>query len=114
MRLDVRSRSFLVTEALREFVERKAQFALGRFAPRFDECQVVFEDVNGPRGGIDKSCRVVVRGPGMVLRLEHRHSDAYAAASNVLGRLSRALGRRLGGPRPRRLASVRALTPEPT
>lgn len=42
-------------------IERRLQFALARFSGRIQRAQVVLEDQNGPRGGLDKSCRIVVR-----------------------------------------------------
>jgi hypothetical protein len=34
---------------------------LARFSGHIQRVQVVLEDQNGPRGGLDKNCRVVVR-----------------------------------------------------
>lgn len=42
-------------------VERRLHFALSRFAGRIRRVDVVLGDLNGPRGGIDKSCRIVAR-----------------------------------------------------
>lgn len=42
------------SDALRQYVERRLRFALGRFAHRLDQLQVRLEDVNGPRGGLDQ------------------------------------------------------------
>ena len=42
-------------------IERRLQFALSRFSGRIQRVQVILEDQNGPRGGLDKSCRIVVR-----------------------------------------------------
>jgi len=40
---------------------QRLQFALGRFAGRIRRVSTFFEDQNGPRGGVDKFCRIVVR-----------------------------------------------------
>lgn len=37
---------------------RRLHFALSRFAPRIDHVTLTVEDQNGPRGGIDKACRL--------------------------------------------------------
>jgi len=49
------------TAACVAHIERRLQFALARFSGRIQRVQVVLEDQNGPRGGLDKSCRIVVR-----------------------------------------------------
>lgn len=42
-------------------VERRLQFALSRFSGRIRRVNVFLADQNGPRGGVDKTCRIVVR-----------------------------------------------------
>lgn len=44
----------------REFVEFRLQFALARFSNRVAGVLVRLEDENGPKGGVDKSCRIRV------------------------------------------------------
>ena len=42
-------------------MERRLDFALGRFGGRISQVTVGLEDLNGPRGGADKRCRLAVR-----------------------------------------------------
>ena len=42
-------------------VERRLRFALSRLSGRIRRVDVFLADENGPRGGIDKTCRIVVR-----------------------------------------------------
>lgn len=44
-----------------ELIRKNYQFALDRFMHAIREVEVWCRDVNGPRGGIDKSCRVQIR-----------------------------------------------------
>lgn len=46
---------------LKEHLERRLLFALSRFTPKIRNVDVHLADHNGPRGGIDKSCHIVVR-----------------------------------------------------
>jgi len=46
---------------LREHIERRLTFALSRFSDRVTKVAVTLTDNNGPKGGVDKSCRIVVR-----------------------------------------------------
>jgi putative sigma-54 modulation protein len=42
-------------------IERSYRFALDRFAHAIREVEVWCSDVNGPRGGVDKQCRVQLK-----------------------------------------------------
>jgi len=50
-----------LTSSQRELITRRLQFALGRFDEKIRGLWVTFSDVNGPRGGNDKLCRVRLR-----------------------------------------------------
>jgi putative sigma-54 modulation protein len=54
---------------LPEHIERRLRFALARFGERIQKTVVFLQDDNGPRGGIDKVCRILVktRGHGMIV-----------------------------------------------
>lgn len=69
MHLDIRGGGVSASEDKRHQVERRLLFALGRFAQRLGHVQVWLVDVNDPRGGVDKTCRIVahVRGVGQVV-----------------------------------------------
>ncbi len=56
-------------EDLPDYIERRLRFALGRFGSRIEKVIVFLHDHNGPKGGIDKVCRVLVktRGCGAVV-----------------------------------------------
>jgi ribosome hibernation promoting factor len=113
VKIDIRTRGFAVTPGLRAHIERRLDFALDRSQERIARVWVTVADVNGPRGGDDKSCRVDVRlQGGRTVRAAVRDGDAYAAigaAAHRIGRIvARTLGRervapidvRLGAPRP--------------
>ena len=48
-------------QSLSAHIERRLQFALARFSGRIQRVNVFLQDQNGPRGGVDKTCRIVVR-----------------------------------------------------
>jgi len=58
MRMMIHSRKIALPRTLRDHVERRLGFALGRFENRIDRVTVWLEDLNGPRGGVDKRCRI--------------------------------------------------------
>jgi putative sigma-54 modulation protein len=97
MNLQVRIRGTTVSDAFRARAERCLGFALRRFARRVDRVSVWLIDVNGPRGGIDKCCRIAVRlRPMGSAFVTERASDAYAALDRAAGRAGRAVARRIG------------------
>lgn len=96
MTIDVRSRPFELTPALGGHVERRLRFALGRFSTRVETVRVRVEDANGPRGGIDKACRLRVRLRGAApVRVEETDADVYVAIDRAALRLARGVAREL-------------------
>jgi ribosomal subunit interface protein len=111
MRIELRGLGFAATAALERHAERRLLFALGRFAERLEDVAVRFEDVNGPRGGVDKRCRVVARlRPAGALRIEEHGEDLYLAIDRAADRIGRAVGRELA----RRRSLRRGVPPRPT
>lgn len=53
---------------LQEHIDRRLRYALSRFTDRIEKVIVFLHDHNGPRGGVDKVCRILVkvRGCGAV------------------------------------------------
>lgn len=49
---------------LRDHLERRLLFALSRFDQKISKVNVYVADHNGPKGGIDKSCQIIVQMPG--------------------------------------------------
>ena len=96
MRILLRGLGIGPTPAIEERVERRLLFALGRFARRVDDITVRFEDLNGPRGGVDKVCRVEARlRPGGAVRVAERSEDLYTAIDRAADRIGRAVRREL-------------------
>jgi putative sigma-54 modulation protein len=105
MKTEVRTQTLELTPPMRRQVHQRVREALERFTDRVHTVVVRLEDQNGPRGGVDKRCRIRLRGPQLSIVLEHRHSDAHEALVRVLRRAVRALARRsdVEGGRPPRL-----------
>jgi len=117
MRIEVRSANVPVSESLRRHVLRKLDFALRRYETRVERLVVRLADLNGPRGGVDKRCRILARLASGSVVVEATDGDAYVAVSQAALRLdervAREIERRRGrsltrrrGPRRRWLAAV--------
>lgn len=96
MKLDVIGQRIEVTEALFAHAERRLQFALGRFGARIPKVTATVADLNGPRGGIDKRCRLIadVTPRGKVI-VEVSDADVFIALDRAADRLGRAVAREL-------------------
>ena len=80
MYIDIRTRGFPITAALRDHAVRRLRFALSRMGDGILSVSATLGDINGPRGGTDKTCsvRIDLRGrPALVI--EHTADDLYAA-----------------------------------
>jgi len=80
----------------RDYLRRKLGIKLGKHARFIERVSVRTEDVNGPRGGIDQSCRikVVLRGLASVV-FESRDGSLNAAVDVALSGVERTVRRTL-------------------
>lgn len=94
MRLDLRGLGRKVDGEARDQMVRRLGFALDRFADRLGLVLVRLTDVNGPRGGVDQRCRIVVQMvPTGRLVVEDMAADPVTAVSRAARRLVRSVGR---------------------
>jgi putative sigma-54 modulation protein len=90
-----------------EYLRRKLARMLAKFGPAVERTSVRLQDVNGPRGGIDKRCQVkVVLGGLPSVYVDERHRSVRAAMDRALARaehaVRQALQRQRTRPRKRR------------
>jgi len=96
MLLDIHGHGLSLDEAVRERVHRRLWFALGRLKEHVGQVSVYLTDVNGPRGGEDKRCRVVVDvlGHDQVV-VEDTDCDVQGAIDRAADRVGQAVRRKL-------------------
>ena len=96
MQLRIRGVNYGLDDGLKDHIERRLRFALGRFAARIHRLTVRLTDVNGPRGGLDKHCRIAVAlvPRGMVM-VEGAGDDPFALVAGAAKRAGRAVRREL-------------------
>lgn len=87
---------------LPDHIERRLQFALARFGDRVEKVMVFLQDRNGPRGGVDKVCRILakVRGCGAIMATV-ADSDWVAAVDRATTRIGHTVSRQIGRQRER-------------
>jgi hypothetical protein len=78
----------------RDLAEHRVRFVMRRLAWMVSRAQVQLSDVNGPRGGVDKRCQVLLKSDGRsVLVISSTASDWRAALDTALARAARLLVR---------------------
>jgi CBS domain-containing protein len=88
----IRSVGSELDAADKTYVRRKLGRNLGKFAPGIERTSVRVEDVNGPRGGVDKRCRIKVVLTGLPsVVVEQRHHSLQAALDGAMARAERAV-----------------------
>ena len=90
MQMQLSARNFKMKQDLHDLVERRLQFALGRFSSRIKRVRLVLSDENGPRGGIDKKCLIEVSlvASGKML-VEVTDAEIEPAVSRAADRIAR-------------------------
>ena len=94
MQIELRESNVSVLEPLRDHVERKLGLATRRFEREIATVVVRIVDINGPRGGLDKCCRMIVRFvDARACFVEATDADAYAAVTTAAARLDERISR---------------------
>ena len=60
MLVHLRAQHSILVGAVHRHLEKRVRAALGPTASRVRSVTAEFSDINGPRGGVDKSCRIKV------------------------------------------------------
>ena len=96
MNIQIRGIGIPPTAALTAHIERRIAFSLSRFSAQLERVVVRFSDLNGPRGGSDKVCRVgfTLKGLGPDA-VEARDADLYFAVDQAAEKAGRRVARML-------------------
>jgi putative sigma-54 modulation protein len=107
--IEIRGVNYELADGLEQYIGRRLSLVLGRFAGRIGRVTVRFSDVNGPRGGVDKLCHVMISlVPRGVVRVEGSGDDPFALVANTAKRAGHAVGRNFERRRRGRILRVRS------
>ena len=99
MQFEIRGMDISMSQVLRDHIERRLRFALDRFAGRVRQVRVKVGDLNGPRGGIDKCCKLAISlDRSSTIVVESHASNVYAAVDCVADKAATCIGRILKRP----------------
>lgn len=98
--LVIRTGGMTIPDELNAQIRKQLSAKLGKFATRIERLTVRFEDVNGPRGGVDITCRAkaVLDGVPSVMTRAHAATPklAFTRAATALIRATRKALERAG------------------
>ena len=96
MQIAIQARGVEITADLRDHVDRRVRFAFDWASYAIANVDVVLSDINGPRGGNDKRCRIrVIGNEALDLVVEDTQADLHVAVDRAADRAGRTLARRL-------------------
>ena len=93
---ELKDKGVIRPKDLPDHIERRLRFALARFSGRIQKVLVFLHDHTGPKGGIDKVCRILVktRGCGAVIAAVV-DSDWIVAVDRATTRIGHTVGRHI-------------------
>jgi ribosome-associated translation inhibitor RaiA len=87
MQLEIRRHGIEIDDEVKSRLERRLDFALGRLGRHIQRVWVNLTDENGPRGGIDKRCRILVRLQHLPdVLVEDRDADLRSLIDRTINR----------------------------
>lgn len=88
---------FTLTEALSQHLDKELGIIEKRFGDRLTTLEVYLSDLNGPKGGVDKECKLEARPRGLEpVVVDNVDADAYLAIKGAVSKLVKAMEHRLG------------------
>lgn len=96
MLVHIQSKHFSLSAALNKYVKTKLQVMLGRYEAKIISLNVSLFDINGPKGGEDKCCKIIVKINGTSsIVVQETAVDLYDAINTCSRRARRAVKRQL-------------------
>jgi putative sigma-54 modulation protein len=96
MLVNIQSRHFSLSEALSKYVQSKVQIMLSRYESKINSINVSLFDINGPKGGEDKCCKIIIKINGTTsIVVQETAEDLYDAINTCSRRARRAVKRQL-------------------
>ena len=115
MQIRIQSQGFTLTNAIREHAEQRLHLSLTRSSEHIRRVEMHLSDINGPRGGADKRCSILVELESMPdVVIEDIETDLYVAIDRAADRASQSVGRSIERKRGHATDPRPAVTPPET
>lgn len=85
------------SDALDDHIRSKLGRLERQFGDRLTRLEIFLKDINGGKGGVDKSCTMEAHAAGLeAVAVEATDTDLYKAARDAAGKLEKAIEHRVG------------------
>lgn len=88
MDIEIKGRNIEVTEALKDYINKKLT-RVSRFFKKISNMQVVLTTSNSKTSGVSQKVEVTVRIDGTIIRAQESSPDMYASIDSVVDKLER-------------------------
>jgi putative sigma-54 modulation protein len=96
MQVDIQTRGFSLTDALLGYSQRRVLGAMAYTSGHINRVVIHLSDINGPRGGADKRCRIQVALAGIPdVVVEDTEVNMYDAIDRAVNRAKRTVMRKV-------------------
>lgn len=96
MRLNINFRNVPGSADIISHVDRRLSFCLSRMEHEIERVDVTLSDLNGPKAGVDKQCKVVIKPIGLrKIVVTEKQQSIQLAVDVSLARAGRSLVRKL-------------------
>lgn len=111
MHLQVNGLNITLTDNLLDHVDKRFRFALDRLEPMVGRVAVRLADQNGPRGGVDKECKVLVMmRNGDTIVLHEKGEEMMNVIDRASDKTKRLINRKIDKKRTKRRKDAHAAT----
>lgn len=94
--LAVHTQGVPIRAPLEAYLHAKLGARLGKYTSHIERVTARFVDINGPRGGVDKTCRLRITSPELgALVIESAAADVGVALDEAAARAARTVARAL-------------------
>ena len=96
MQIEIQSQKFSLTDALKNYAKRRINFALANKGEHIIKVIVRLSDINGPRGGSDKRCHLLIQLIGLTdVVVKDTETDMYTSIDRACDRAGRTVIRKI-------------------
>jgi len=96
MEVQIKAKGLPAAKNLRNHAARRVRSALERFGHAIQSVTVRMSDINGPRGGADKLCRIVIQMKNRSVVMEELGSDMRRVVDRLSDRVQYSVSRQMG------------------
>lgn len=110
MQIEIQARRVPLSRKVRNYFKSQVQIAMGRYDERITKVSLWLSDINGPKGGSDKNCRmkITMAGKPDVVIVETRE-NLHLAINLAIARAGKAVMRKIDRQRSRIKRSAQML-----